>query len=297
MIRESLRVDGQANPITVLEDHGQRWVLDGRTRRQEAVKIDMPLLAIVLTRDQVVDVDKWVAAKFRASAKSRRMTPSQLAILAADLVPTFEEKAKAHQKAGIEVPPEERGRSHEKAAKEVGASPSATRLALGVIKHPYIRGAVSNGGIPISVGAKIAGLPDEQKRKEALAAALKKDRALLDHLLERDIKATDQLGKALPPKLVELFRTAEYFRKFADELDAAADALEGVERSDDPSIISGVSIKAIRDLAAQIRDTIPYCVCKACEADGDECRLCEKRGWISEKRHAQWQHASRLCRG
>lgn len=290
---DSLRDDGQSDPITLVERNGQVEIIDGRTRYKGGKKLGIPLKALILRPDDTFNAAEWIAAKFRASGKARRLTSSQLGVLAAELVPDFAEEATKRMTAGKAASPDEAGRSHEKAAAKVGAKPSAARQGLKVIKFSYLKDAVMRDEVPISTAAKIADLPDEQKRKEGLAAARKKDRVTLNRLLEITSKSTDARGKQIPSKLLTTFRLAGRVRNLAKQIRAAAETIHQIEQNDATNAVCSVNITTLREQAAQILNSIPEFVCDACDADGDECPWCEKRGWLSTKRDAERKDKSR----
>jgi hypothetical protein len=185
-IAKSLEVDGQKDPLTVARDSsGNLSILDGRHRyRAGGIEgRDIELLANVIDVGPDFDATNWVADRFRTSEIRRRLTASQLAVLAALEIPNFEEAAKKHSGRGKKlVEGETGGRSHELAAKKIGASASATKVAKEVIKWTFLKDAVKAGSLSLGLASRISELESEQKMKEALAAARKKDRDTMSRL-------------------------------------------------------------------------------------------------------------------
>lgn len=176
-----IREHGQRTPIVMY----QGLVLDGRNRLRACEEIG----AVPITSE-------WdgqgsaVALVISLNARRRHLNASQLAVVAAQAVPMFEEENRKRQAEGKSSDGAAGGRGRKKpsgqstrkvssdanestaqAAKATGAGTKSTKIATSIMKNaPDVFEALKDGTIPtVAEAAAVAKLPPEQ-RTEAINA-------------------------------------------------------------------------------------------------------------------------------
>lgn len=164
-LANDIRKNGLVDPIILFDDQ----ILDGRSRFEACLNADV--------EPRYINFDELPAAVKEAgplsfviarNMKRRHLTPSQLAIIAAETIPQFEKRAKERQQAGLAPTGAngEIGKSAEIAAKTLGASPRSVERARQVLKISPEQGArVKAGKLSLHKAAKEAAKKKPEKKK------------------------------------------------------------------------------------------------------------------------------------
>jgi ParB-like chromosome segregation protein Spo0J len=168
-LRESIAKNGVLVPVVVWNG----MLIDGRHRHDIAEELGIPLP----TRQFDGTEEEAIAHSWALNGPRRHMTPSQRAMVAAKLLPLFEDAAARRQQAGTLVSNDTKGRAREQAAKATDASPTQVARAKKVLDEgsPELQQAVEDGTIPVSTAATVAGLAeaDQQAILEAYESGSK----------------------------------------------------------------------------------------------------------------------------
>lgn len=172
-LADDIKAHGQHRPITLHVEGGKRRILDGRNRLAacEMVGVEPRYEVWVGTGSPT----EWVVSQ---NVHRRHLTESQRAMVAAALVPLFEEEAKERQRAGLrqgEAAPvsanlrgRDSGKATEKAAAAVNVSPRSVESALKVTREarPEVVEAVRRGEVAVSAAARDLPKKDAKPRKQ-----------------------------------------------------------------------------------------------------------------------------------
>jgi N6-adenosine-specific RNA methylase IME4 len=163
--------NGLLEPIVLVEFEGEEVLLDGRHRLLACLKTGVEPWFDTFTGDSPVT---YVVSK---NKHRRHLTPSQLAMIAADLKPLYEEEARKRQLATLKkgdekpdqetVPDREKGQSRDQAGAAMGVSGRSVSKAEKVIAGgcDELQDAVRNKLIDVTMGEKLAKRPVKEQRQ------------------------------------------------------------------------------------------------------------------------------------
>ncbi len=199
---EDVRVNGLVVAIVIWKG----MVVDGR-RRQKAC-----LVTGTTPRYEEWDGNGSLASYVASLNFHRRdLDPESKDLVAAKLIPFFEEEARGRQHRGGLASIEAKGRSAEKAAAAAGASRSGTNRAAKVLKAgtPELVKALESRKVSTSKAAKLASLPPREQIK-----AIEEDGKKVRAAAERDARTE---------RIAAIERKAGQLRKLVDGLGGEAD--------------------------------------------------------------------------
>ncbi|WP_394828045.1 ParB N-terminal domain-containing protein [Pendulispora albinea] len=177
-LADDIRKNGLRAPIVVLDEMGERWVLDGRNRLRAC---QMAEVEPQHTMWQGADPVAYVTS---ANLRRRQLRDSQLAILAVAIEKLYSDETGKPEKAGQgadgakgpgkketpEVEPSdgtetEARKPRAKAAAQVGVSPSLVQRAKKVVDQaaPEVTAAVQAGKLTITDAVRIVDRPQEEQ--------------------------------------------------------------------------------------------------------------------------------------
>lgn len=176
-LAKDISENGQTDPITLQTTGDHRTLLDGRNRI-----IACELAGVSPMFEEWRGKGSPTAFIISKNARRRHLTPSQAAMVAARILPLFEEEARERQatsepgvyggkplsanlREGVDG-----GKAAAHAAKTVGVSPRSVEAAKTVITKaiPEVAAAVDSGTMSVSAAAKLAKETPEVQR-EAVA--------------------------------------------------------------------------------------------------------------------------------
>jgi ParB-like chromosome segregation protein Spo0J len=186
-LAEDIKINGQIEPIYTYE--GQ--ILDGRNRHA-ACK-----LAGISPDIREYEGDDPLGFVVALNLKRRHMTPTQRAMLGAELKAQYAKEAKERQDLGVKVPEgSDKGRSRDMASDAVGVSATYVDMAEQIKeKAPEIVKDVLRGEVPIKQAREIAKVKAPTARKRVLER-VKKDKANY----EQTKRIISDETKTSPPK-------------------------------------------------------------------------------------------------
>jgi hypothetical protein len=232
----------------------------------------------------------------------RHLTESQRALLAARLMPLFEEEARQRQRAALKQGREfpvaenslrrekhpESGRSDAKAAEWMKVSDFSVRAANRVQKQgvPQLLDALAAGKISVSAASRIAGLPAEQQQAvvAAIASGLKPKQALAqvkDPVATDGAGGVDDEGRPLPERVVPAFRQRDQLRNLCRRIESLGREIKSLSASPvgihlhvEPMLASLVAV------GQALWEAQPARVCRHQAAEELRCNLCHGHGWL-----------------
>ncbi len=150
-----IKAHGLLDPVVLLLETGKRLVLDGRNRLRACEMVGVaPKFEFWEGEGSPTE---WVISR---NVHRRHLTPSQRAMIAADLVPMLKAEAKARMVAAhagsANLREQDCGKATEKAAAALNVSPRSVETALRVVETAPIEtvAAVRRGEVAVSAAAK-----------------------------------------------------------------------------------------------------------------------------------------------
>lgn len=297
-LRDDIRENGIVMPVILWQ--GQ--VIDGRHRQQIAKELGIQIPI------QEEKVNEEVAIKLARSLNQyrRHLTPSQLALIGAELVKVYapiaaavrEENLPNHgksPKASVEA----FGKASAKAANDVGVSRASIERAKKVSEEADAKvvEAIREGKATVRDAEAIVKEPKEIQKEAAqavaegkartLRAAVRQARANGKHQPSEDAEPIyDPNGRVIPPEMVPCVEDGKALmdasKQFAEFLGLIKDMRK------DP--IRGCRLRAgvetdLENLRSALEAASFYCVCVYCNGTGyyckEPCSACKRAGWIN----------------
>ena len=283
-LAKSIAQYGQLVPILIL----QGKIIAGRCRYLACRQLGIPCKAIELKELGGKTPTEWVLVELRESGKMRRLTDSQLALVAARNIPEHYGPETEKRMLNGEAPPDgdAAGTACQDAAKDFGLKANRVKQAWAVVKSEIteLEEAVVDG-LPITTAAKIAGyldgLQDEKHRQDLLGAAKNVNKERIKELMDGGNRAIDLHGQKIPTKLKDHFEAARACSKYERMLTQVSEWVHNLHALGIADSVKGTDL---RDTADELSRSMPMCMCFACGAQEPDCTACDGRGWL-HKRH------------
>ncbi|WP_394844836.1 ParB/Srx family N-terminal domain-containing protein [Pendulispora brunnea] len=242
-LADDIRKNGLRAPIVVLDNAGERWVLDGRNRLRACQMAEVEPEHIVW---QGTDPVAYVTS---ANLRRRQLRDSQLAILAVAIEKLYSDDAGKPEKAGNgadnagstgkkETPQADRAEGMEtearrpraKAAAQVGVSTSLVQRAKKVVDQaaPEVTAAVQAGKLTITDAVRIVDRPQEEQA-ELVARVEAGEAKTLSQALAKStqpaVASPDAAVDSVWKRVMKLSRgeLAELHRRLGDFLENATE--------------------------------------------------------------------------
>lgn len=236
---EDVRANGLIEPIWLTPDG---LLLDGRNRLAACQLVGIEPATRTFKGDDPV---RFVLG---LNVHRRHMTPSELAVLALEVLPLFEEQARARQLTGKAAPDlgTERAQGHGRAATEaaaaVGTSPASVKRAKALKDHaPDLLDQVKQGDMTVTAAERLLAA----RKKHPVDPPRKPVTERVDEI--RDLAATGHTSAQIGARLNA---GPEHIRNIAREHDIKLpDAVIGRVRKLDPVRISRETVSALEGLA------------------------------------------------